>query len=976
MLAWLPTKTGGNARVPMGPVCLLVVHALIQACIAPDLAFAQGVQPPVVVETALPIMFDDPPPANPPIERTAPPAVTNPPIAPQRSNQGVVDREPNPTSARTRRFEPSTESTVTSAIAAEVVVEPVPEFDLNQPAQQSAVVRPALPMNFVLPDPTRTRTKAMEVKRLSDVANPTPQTTVVPAKPPAETMEFLRLSDPNSYRPQTAVIRARERARQRALANSSAAPATQAAPPTQVAPRAQPAPRAQARQENGLLRLSDPNRNRSPQPAPTRKVLPDYVLESTPPTNSGTESSRNPSPPPTAGIPSPGLIGIDIGLSERPLPQGIPGGSPAPADVAQGDRRPAGGGGLLRLSDSKPNGTLLEQPAPGSAPSTPLAAAQEANPNVQTLPEPRRQSPVAGAIAGSEPLDEIKMLRLSEGAAPQSRSPEQRAAALEVIPAGFEPWWQNLVMQQSRAAPKTVNIDVNSLIVDALRYSAQVQAISDEAIIAQTSITRAAAEFDTEAFMETRLVRTNVPTGSTLEAGGTRSRLKEYDWNYSAGLRKKNELGGRFEISQRVGGKTSNSEFFTPANQGNSRLTLSYNQPLLNGGGEVYNSSLILMAKVDSTVAYDRTALQLQDQLLEVTESMWELYIQRSLMLQKRRHLERATAIHSRLVRRRGIDVLESQIARAGAAVATRRTELIRAETAVRNAEAYLRALVNSPTLLADRASELVPVQPPASYFVPVDLHDALATALNNRPDIDAAAQEIEAARIRLKVARNELLPVLDAVLETYVSGLRGDLDIASAFSDQFQIGAPSYTAGLVFENPIHRRSAKANHLRRRIELRQLSNKFKAAVESLNADVEVAVREVETAYREMQANYQSMTAAQSDADYLLRRWETLPGDDRSASFMLEDLLDAQDRLAAAEFDFTRAQVAYTMSLTYLNRATGTLLKQEKIKMVQGDDCGLPTIRFEKTDEQSDAPTPNVADRVRPLIDPGQSGRRQ
>jgi len=518
-----------------------------------------------------------------------------------------------------------------------------------------------------------------------------------------------------------------------------------------------------------------------------------------------------------------------------------------------------------------------------------------------------------------------------------------------LIPSDFQPWWQAGVLRPIRESPQHITIDVNSLIIDTLRYSAQVRTISDNAIIAETSITRAAAEFDVRGFMETKLVRTSVPTGSTLEAGVDVARLREEDWFYRAGFRKKNTFGGRFEFAQKIGSKESNSEFFLPAQQGNSRLTLSYNQPLLNGAGEAYNSSLILLADVDTRVAANRTAVELQDQLLEVTQSMWELYVQRSLLLQKRRHLERATLIHNRLVKRRHVDSLGSQIARAGAAVAMRRTELIRAGTSIRNAEAFLRALVNSPAMLSDRRRELVPIQTPLSYFVPVDLEDALLTAIQNRPDIDAAAQEIEAARIRLDMARSELLPVLDAVLETYVSGLRGEFNIGRSFIDQFSMGEPSFTAGFVFEAPIHGRTARANHLRRQVELRQLSNKFQVAIQTLNADVEVAVREVETTFREMQSKYQSMVAAESDARYLQRRWESLPGDDRAASFMLEDLLDSQDRLAGSEFEFTQSQADYTISLTLLNRATGTLLKHERIELIRAsDDCGVPMILFEKT----------------------------
>ena len=392
-------------------------------------------------------------------------------------------------------------------------------------------------------------------------------------------------------------------------------------------------------------------------------------------------------------------------------------------------------------------------------------------------------------------------------------------------------------------------VDVNGVILGTLRHSARIRAISDNALVAETAITRACAEFDVHAFVESKFVRTSVPTGSELDAGFDVPRLREEDWFYSAGFRRKNRHGGRFEAAQRIGLRDSNSEFFFPDDQGNSRLTLSYNQPLLNGAGKAYNTSLIVLAKLDTRIASDRTAEQLQDHLQEVTDAFWEIYLQRAVLVQKQRHLERAEVILRRLEGRRDVDSLESQIARARAAVAMRRTELIRAITDIRNAEARLRSLVNSPEMLSQRDAELLPVQPPLSVYVPVNMKEALVAALENRPEIDAAAQEIDAARVRLNVAKNELLPVLDLVLETYVSGLRGNFNVGRSWVDQFSVGEPSYTAGFVFEVPIHRRAARANHQRRRVELRQLTSQFQATIETLHAEVEVGrFGEVNTAY--------------------------------------------------------------------------------------------------------------------------------
>jgi outer membrane protein TolC len=179
-------------------------------------------------------------------------------------------------------------------------------------------------------------------------------------------------------------------------------------------------------------------------------------------------------------------------------------------------------------------------------------------------------------------------------------------------------------------------------------------------------------------------------------------------------------------------------------------------------------------------------------------------------------------------------------------------------------------------------------------------------------------------------MAKNELLPVLDVVLETYLTGLQGDYNIGQSFADQFSRGEPSYTAGLIFEVPLYNRAARARYHRRQLELQQLSSQFQAAVEQLKAELEVAVREVHTAFREMQSEYHAMVAAKDDVSFLTRRWELLPGEDRAASFALEDLLDSQDRLMAEEFGFVQTQIEYTLSLARLRRATGTLLQQEHL----------------------------------------------
>ena len=617
-------------------------------------------------------------------------------------------------------------------------------------------------------------------------------------------------------------------------------------------------------------------------------------------------------------------------------PSFAPPPDPAYAPFADSTQSTPGG-----MSDRGSPSWIVAAPAEGR-----LNAAQP-NPAAANAGQPNTYapSPRSGG-AGGPPANGRSGAPVAPNAAGPAAS--QDLSAFE-MPADFVPWWQEHVVQPLRESPQTIPVQINTLVVDTLRHSARVRALSDNAVIAETAITRAAAAFDSTTFMETKFVRGSNPTGNTLEAGFNVPRLREEDWFFRGGVRRRNEYGGKVELAQQIGIRDSNSQFFFPDNQGNARLVLSYNQPLLNGAGQCYNTSLVVLANLDTRVAFDKTAADLQDQLLTVIESHWDLYTQRARLMQRRGHVRRAEVVLAYLEKRAEVDALASQIASARAAVASRRTSIIRAEAEIRNAEARLRALVNSPELLNDRLAELIPIQTPSSAPLSVEPQSAFLTALENRSEIDAATQEIEAARVRLNVAKNELLPVLDLYLESYVAGLRDNYNIGRSLVDQFSVGEPGYSAGLKFEMPFERRAAKANQERRLAELRQLTSKFQATVETLHAEVDVAVREVETTHRELRSIYTQMLAAKTDMDYLQGRWERLPGDDRAASFLLEDLLASQERLSFAESAFVDAQVAYSLSLTRLNRSTGMLLKHEKVQLVRGHDGSASTLSFEPMD---------------------------
>ncbi len=504
------------------------------------------------------------------------------------------------------------------------------------------------------------------------------------------------------------------------------------------------------------------------------------------------------------------------------------------------------------------------------------------------------------------------------------------------------PWWSVFVTAPMRPNTASLPLTIEELLVRTIRYSSQVKVFSDLPLIRETSITEADAAFDWTAFLDTKWQDLNDPVGNTLTVGNGSRRYVNQQYTNQGGLRKRTRDGGTLQFSQQFGWQDTNSIFFKPSPQGTARMVVGYTQPLLRGSGQVYNESLIVLAQIDTETATDEFSRQLQLHLLETLRAYWGLYQERANLAQKLQSLKRAADTLGKLKQRQDIDAVKSQIMRAKAEVATRRSQVLRAEMGVKNAEDRLRALVNDPNFGEYYCLELLPIDSPAVERIPLDLQMALCTAAQNRPEVNQALRQIQAGCTRLNMSKNEVLPMLNLVTEAYSTGLQ-KTNPFSAYDNQFNQGRPGYTVGLQFEMPLGNRAPKARQERRELELRQLRNQYQTTLNTLQLEVKVSVREVETAQAEMLSQSHAMAASTVELDYLERRWEHLPGEDGTASLMLDNLLQAQSRLAVNEFNFLTAQVTYNLALWNVKKATGELLQTEQVVWGRANVDGLPTI---------------------------------
>jgi outer membrane protein TolC len=507
---------------------------------------------------------------------------------------------------------------------------------------------------------------------------------------------------------------------------------------------------------------------------------------------------------------------------------------------------------------------------------------------------------------------------------PQTIGFEEGSVPNSELPPEFTPWWTlpSATAIGIRASPLQVSLDL--LIQRALSNSPHIQIAAAKPHISQAKLVEESAQFDWLSFLETKYDDLNDPIGNTLTTGNNDDRFVQQELSARGGLRRRNANGSEVELSQRLGTMDNNSRFLLPPDQGNARLELSYRHPLLRGQGTAVNQSLILLAEIDFRKASDEFLGQIQTHLTDLTETYWELVRARSELLQRQRLLTKAQEILEQLEGRAEVDALDRQIYRAKAAVAKRKAEIARSVTSVKNAESRIRLLVNDREIIDASGRELVPADIPSMQHLPINLGDAISTALSNRPDISQAIREISTTSVRLGVARNDLMPKLDLVVGSYVAGLDGDFDAMNSWVNQFRDGRPGFNVGFEFEIPIGNRAAIARQDRRQWEANKALHEFRAVVETGLTEVEIAVREVHTAYQEMQGRYFAMLAASNESSFLADRWQTLPGLDDSVTLLLEDLLDSQERLANEESAFAKAQFDYSVSLVRLKQSMGTL----------------------------------------------------
>ncbi|MDR3510701.1 MAG: TolC family protein [Caulobacteraceae bacterium] len=348
--------------------------------------------------------------------------------------------------------------------------------------------------------------------------------------------------------------------------------------------------------------------------------------------------------------------------------------------------------------------------------------------------------------------------------------------------------------------------------------------------------------------------------------------------------------------------------------------SLTFSQPLLRGGGLAVNAAPIRIAElqervnrltlkstvantVTSIVTAYRTLLQAQAQLVIAQQSLDRSNVQ----LETNQALIDAGRMAAAEIIQTKADIADQQVA------------LLQAEQQLDSAQLALLAL-----LAMDLHTNIVAADPIKAEHLSVDVDQAIAIALDNRPDYLSQRLAVEQARQNLIVARNARLWNLSVVGDVQHQTQHGSASVAVNSTTG---GGPSTTGaiGLQLSIPLGDYTLQQGEVQATTTLRTAELQLEDLHEQVEAQVRDAVQGVELSWRQVEAARRARDLA---AETLAMEQEKLKAG-RASNF---EVLSFEANLRTADSQALSASIGYLNALTGLDQQLGATLDTWKIDL--------------------------------------------
>jgi outer membrane protein len=345
----------------------------------------------------------------------------------------------------------------------------------------------------------------------------------------------------------------------------------------------------------------------------------------------------------------------------------------------------------------------------------------------------------------------------------------------------------------------------------------------------------------------------------------------------------------------------------------------------------------LLIARTQLVITSNQSQSRIADTMSGAAGQYWEAIRARDNIRVQQQALDLAQKSYDRdkqaleLGALSRLDIFQSE-----SQVAQRKLSVIQAQYSYREQLDALRRLIGADLKPQTRSIEIVleddsSVPPNALLTQPVDPAEAIAKAMRDRPELNAANQRISIDDLNEKSSRNSLLPRLDLSVSAGSAGLAGvqltstgslgttaipiaATGLGDSLGQLFSFNTPYYGAGLTLTLPFKASAARAALADALVSRARDNYTVRQVQQQIILDVKNSTNELELAREEIKAAFYARDLAQKNVDAEQQKYEL-------GTITAFELLGAQTTLATVESSVVDANIGYQKALIAYGRAT-------------------------------------------------------
>jgi outer membrane protein TolC len=402
--------------------------------------------------------------------------------------------------------------------------------------------------------------------------------------------------------------------------------------------------------------------------------------------------------------------------------------------------------------------------------------------------------------------------------------------------------------------------------------------------------------------------------------------------------------GGSVSVSLSGYKSQSNRSFQTINPRYGSTLSFSFNQPLLRNFGPKMSRRDIIISQNNRDISERQLQSVLLETVFKVEQAYWNLIYAIENLKVKQQSLELARDLLSKNKREVEVGMVAPiEILSAEAEVATREADILQAEIAVTNSEDLLKTIINIEAEEGSSPAGIVPSDQPTQEARSVSLDEALRTAMEMRPDLQATRVGLKNKELNVAYAKNQTLPDLSLYTSYWSPGISGTqllyLDdnpltgvvvgkipggAGAALSDALGLRYENWSLGVQVSVPVSYFTSRAQYEASKISYEQSLVDLKNLEQQIFLEIRTAVRAVEINYKRVLGYRAARELAQ----------KKLEAEEKKLKVGLTTnyvVLQYQRDLADTRTAELRALIEYNLTLAYLDKSLGTGLRNKNIE---------------------------------------------